>query len=41
MSPVQRLADRIGCTEGQVYTMAIGLVVALLLAVFGIPAVLG
>ena len=41
MTPVQRLADRIGCTEGQVYTMAITLAAALLLAVFGIPAVLG
>ena len=41
MSPARRIADRIGCTEGQVYTMAIGLAVALLLAVLGIPAVLG
>lgn len=41
MSPAGRVADRLGCTEGQVYTMAIALAVAVLLAVFGIPAVLG
>lgn len=41
MSRVSRLAGRIGCTEGQVYTMAISLLAALLLAVFGIPPVLG
>jgi hypothetical protein len=41
VSPAARLAERIGCTEGQVYTMAIALLAALLLAVFGIPAVLG
>lgn len=41
MSAPRRLAERLGCTEGQVYTMVIGLAVALLLALFGIPAVLG
>lgn len=42
--PVRRallaVAARLGCTEGQVQTIAIGLVVALLAAVIGIPPVL-
>ena len=39
--PVALVARRLDCTEGQLYTMVIGLVLALLLAVPGIPAVLG
>lgn len=38
--PAALAAERLGCTEGQVFTMLIGLVFALLLAVPGIPAVL-
>ena len=38
--PVAQVARRLGCTEGQVFTMLIGLCVALLLAIPGIPAVL-
>ncbi len=38
--PAARVARRLGCTEGQVFTMLIGLAVALLLAVPGIPSVL-
>lgn len=32
-----RLAERIGCTEGQLYTMIIGLVLAIVLAIACIP----
>lgn len=39
-SPVALAAGRLGCTEGQVFTMLIGLVLALLLAVPGIPSAL-
>lgn len=35
MTRLQRLAERIGCTEGQLYTMVISLVVAGLLVAFG------
>ena len=38
--PAAVAAMRLGCTEGQLYTMVVGLVIALLLAVPGIPAVL-
>jgi hypothetical protein len=38
--PAALTAERLGCTEGQVFTMLIGLAFALLLAVPGIPAVL-
>lgn len=39
-TPVAVAAARLRCTEGQLYTMVIGLTVALLLAVPGLPAVL-
>lgn len=39
-TPVARLAARLGCTEGQGYTVTLGLVVALLLALTGLPPVL-
>lgn len=32
-----RLAARVGCTEGQLYTMIIGLILAIVLAVACIP----
>jgi len=38
--PVAFLADRLGVTEGQAYTLVIGIVVATLLAVAGIPPTL-
>ena len=38
--PVALVAGRLGCTEGQLYTMVVGLVVALLLGIPGIPAAL-
>ena len=37
---LQSLAQRLDCTEGQLYTVAIGLVIALPFAVFGIPPTL-
>jgi len=40
MTPVAMFSKRLGCTEGQVYTMLIGLVVGVLLTVTGLPAVL-
>lgn len=39
-SPVERVGQRLGLTEGQVYTAAIGLVVGLWAAVVGIPPTL-
>jgi hypothetical protein len=39
-TPVAAVARRLGCTEGQAYTLAIGLVLAIALGVTGIPAVL-
>ena len=37
---LQSIAQRLDCTEGQLYTLAIGLVVALPLAIFGVPPTL-
>lgn len=39
--PVARVARRLGWTDGQVYTMAIGLGFAALLISFGLPATMG
>jgi hypothetical protein len=39
-NPVVVLARFLRCTEGQAYTVLIGLVVATLLAIGGVPAVL-
>ncbi|MHB8465757.1 MAG: hypothetical protein ACYDH6_11150 [Acidimicrobiales bacterium] len=39
-NPVGRMARSLRCTEGQAYTLLIGLVIATLLAVGGVPAVL-
>ncbi|MEA2309462.1 MAG: hypothetical protein QOI65_1748 [Thermoleophilaceae bacterium] len=40
VTPIVTLSQRLGCTEGQAYTIIIGLVVAVTLAVGGIPAAL-
>ena len=37
---VKALADRIGCTEGQLWTIVIGLVLGLVTAIYGIPPTL-